>query len=302
MIKSSPLDYFLYAFSFISLYYLVADLNNLTLVVGNLLAGFSKVSGLTEQDNSNLHLAVPMVVVALAIFLVSNWLLGRELKKDPAKNDLTLRKSYLYLSLFVIGGGLIVSIVSLGNYLVTPGVDYSSISVRFVTYLIALIFIAYLVYSLVSKQPSRKLLAVGSLILVVYTLALVFAGIYYLSLVNGNSLDQQQIENLSRVQSNLTAYWAARKSLPNTIEDLNQGDYSVPKDLITKLDYLYTKTGDRSFTLCAQFGANSTGGFGPDYSKTGDFWNWNHGSGNYCFERYLDPTSFPTSTSSRLGE
>ena len=74
----------------------------------------------------------------------------------------------------------------------------------------------------------------------------------------------------------------------------------VPNDPQTQAAYGYEATGSLTFKICADFNSQSRG---TQSSVAGDMVprlagikgvdNWQHPTGNYCFERTIDPSFYP---------
>jgi hypothetical protein len=78
--------------------------------------------------------------------------------------------------------------------------------------------------------------------------------------------------------------------------------FIIPKDPETQNDYTYGVTNKLSFKICANFktefksgNATDNNGYVNDaiYTPLGINENWQHGVGNTCFERTIDPDKYP---------
>ena len=114
--------------------------------------------------------------------------------------------------------------------------------------------------------------------------------------------DEQRVNNLTTLQSEIINYWQQKDELPQSIDALRSQitGFVPPVDPETAQPYEYTVVGALSFNLCATFKTSTTyqsggmmrsmpvpavppGGYYP-YQQ-----NWNHGIGRVCFERTIDP-------------
>ena len=112
--------------------------------------------------------------------------------------------------------------------------------------------------------------------------------------------DEQRVNDLATIQSQVIYFWQAKQRLPQNLDELTTGveKFIAPKDPETGADYDYRIVkSPYSFELCAVFLTSSTGnqdqnvrvsypvtmGYDP---SAGD---WGHGIGNTCFERTIDP-------------
>ncbi len=113
-------------------------------------------------------------------------------------------------------------------------------------------------------------------------------------------LDARRIENLAAIQTKLVSYWQQKRTLPGSIDDLNDDlvGFTAPTDPETHHPYEYRATGSTSFDLCADFALK-------DYEvrRTVYVWvpesdggynsAWNHDVGHVCFTRTIDPSRNP---------
>jgi hypothetical protein len=109
--------------------------------------------------------------------------------------------------------------------------------------------------------------------------------------------DQQRVEHLQFLQSEILHYWINKERLPAQLSDLqdNIRGLAIPTDPETGAEYIYEKGNDLTFTLCATFARESL-----DYDEIsgkprpaepfgyGIQQNWQHGAGYTCFERTID--------------
>ena len=120
------------------------------------------------------------------------------------------------------------------------------------------------------------------------------------------------MDNLQSIQRQVVNYWRKKEFLPEKLTDLNDeiGGYNVPVDPETNESYGYNIKGDESFELCAVFNLpsdslelkNSAQSSRPLTINKGRDWNWEHTSGNVCFERTIDDELYPPFDNVRLQE
>lgn len=144
-----------------------------------------------------------------------------------------------------------------------------------------------------------QVLAGGVSVVVLVTLALgfVFAGSPFYQ--RNVRLDEERIQDLQSIESEVLNYWQNKDELPADLRDLSRdlSYFEVPVDPSTGNDYGYTATGSLSFELCAVFLVESqstsltTRGFTTNYGFTSQE-KWEHGTGEVCFSRTIDPDFF----------
>ena len=118
-----------------------------------------------------------------------------------------------------------------------------------------------------------------------------------------NQLDQQRINDLQNIQSQVVYYWQRKEQLPQNLSNLNDSisGYVNPQDPQTSEPYEYTIKDSKllTFELCAVFSldGNTRGGMKtmPAYPvyEGGVSQNWDHGQGRVCFERTIDKQLYP---------
>lgn len=117
-------------------------------------------------------------------------------------------------------------------------------------------------------------------------------------------LDDLRVQNLSSLQYNIISYVALHDKLPEYLEDVQ---YIPEENLIdpeTRNPYVYEKTGNLTFKLCAEFSFNNkeksqfinkrlaapiieTIPQKPGASVYLENYSWDHDSGETCFDRVL---------------
>ena len=113
--------------------------------------------------------------------------------------------------------------------------------------------------------------------------------------------DNEKLADLQNIQWQIVNFWQQKQTLPAALEELNDpiSGWEMPMDPQGE-EYRYEKTGDLSFRLCATFNAASRGGTPSEAmparaygSLDGSF---EHGAGEACFDRTIDPERYPPYT------
>lgn len=115
--------------------------------------------------------------------------------------------------------------------------------------------------------------------------------------------DEQRIQNLQFMQSEIVNYWRSKEMLPQILTDLEDPvrGIKIPKDPDTAKSYEYQTVDSQTFKLCADFSLPAENGAvspqvpvyvqpesGAQYGQ-----NWQHDEGRFCFERKIDKDLFP---------
>ncbi len=114
--------------------------------------------------------------------------------------------------------------------------------------------------------------------------------------------DQQRVQDLQMLQSELINYWQNKGVLPEKLakmEDATRG-VAIPHDPQSGADYSYRIVSKESFELCADFAKPTDSeetGYPSKFMRplpygSGADSNWQHESGKKCFLRTIDKDFF----------
>lgn len=259
--------------------------------------------------DSGMSYQMATLIVLVPVFLVLMHFIRRDIEREPGRAELWVRKWALYLTLFVAGVTVAVDLITLLYYFLS-GQD---ITVRFLlkVAVVALVgsavFMHFMadIWSYWLKQPSRaRMVGWGAGVLVALTIASGFLIVGTPWQARHYRFDEQKINDLQNIQSQVVTYWQQKQKLPATLSDLADplSYYTLPTDPQTGASYEYTPTGAMSFSLCATFNADNQSGspmvsqpMKPAGVYTGQE-NWSHGAGHVCFARTIDPERYPPFT------
>jgi len=306
-VKSSARDVFSYLL--LIAMFIVGVVSFLTLVFQYVNLQFPDVldSWWREGALQAMRGSISAIIVAWPVTILMFVFVGRDLRSDVNKQYIWIRKWLLHLMLFISAIAIIIDLITLINFFLN-----GEISIRFVYKVVAVLAVATAVFwynlwelrrdPLAKTKVTRLAAIVSSVVIVGFIVASLFVAGSPTQQRNVR-LDSQRISDLQSIQSGLMSYWIDKEKLPddlNTIEDDLVG-YRNPLDPKTEASYEYKKTGDLSFSLCAEFATQteepttmmyST----PMYFEYGysdvSFQIWSHPSGHYCFDRTIDPERF----------
>jgi len=311
-IKTTPKDFFLHLGALVALYAGAAALINLLFSVINYffpdqLAGYFYANAVAWP--------ISMLVILVPVLYVLEWLIIRDAKIAPEKNDLWIRKWRIYLTIFL-------TIIMIGADLITLINTYlnGEISARFVYKVLAILLVGgsigkYYFFSLYTNFKISKIARVGNawfaLLLVIVAIVIGFIAVGSPSKQRGLRFDAQRVNDLQNIQYQVVNYWQQKQKLPATLDDLKDPLYGsiIPTDPNTKAAYEYATKGNLSFELCSTFslpyqdtqGRGSYGYGGGSYAMDvaypsmigGVDTNWKHEAGRTCFTRTIDPEKYP---------
>jgi len=110
-------------------------------------------------------------------------------------------------------------------------------------------------------------------------------------------IDARRVNDLQLLQGEIVNYWQNKGELPQALGDLRDDirGVTIPRDPETGAEYGYSVGAPETFTLCATFMRESTVGMSKmtrpypvePYGYLSE--NWEHGAGQACFERTIDP-------------
>ncbi|MBU6414629.1 hypothetical protein KGQ34_00050 [Patescibacteria group bacterium] len=118
--------------------------------------------------------------------------------------------------------------------------------------------------------------------------------------------DQQRVENLTILQSEIINYWIQKDYLPTSLNDLKNDitGFVPPSDPESNIPYNYRLINKLSFELCANFKTTSkkqpqaaTAPIPAPYYEQNQ--NWSHDIGHICFTRTIDPELYSTQKTKR---
>ncbi len=298
MQKTYPRDVFMHLLSTIALY--VSTFSVLNLIFDYINIAFPDPLNLYYDPASSIRWELSLFIIIFGVFVWTSWFIEKDVRKSPEKNELRLRRWLIYLTVFLAALLLIGDLVALiynflGGELTTPFI----LKVCAVFAVGGIVFWYYL-YTL-RKQPGEfaKIVKIKVWVILALALAIIVYGFFAVGSPfkqRLNRFDQQKVSDLQNIQWQIVNYWQQKNKLPNTLNDLTDSisGFKAPVDPQTQEAYTYQKTGNLSFNLCANFNVDSKNINTPalrypegPYGTKMD--TWDHGVGNICFERIIDP-------------
>lgn len=247
-----------------------------------------------------------MLLVAFPVFVLLSWIIGRDLRANPAKRESGVRKWLWYITLFVSAMTIIIDLVILiFNFL------RGDLTTQFFLKLVVILIVGaavfgYYLWDLRKRETLTDLPKKLAWITAVVILLSVIYGFYLVGFPakqRNLRFDEQRVMNLQEIISSVASYWQQKNQLPPTLTDLGVLGFNVPKDPETGAQYEYSITGDLSFRLCATFKMSVAAiDLSGDY-YTGPYYpsqigvattpqNWKHNAGRVCFDTVIDKDFF----------
>jgi len=298
-IKSSPRDVFMHLLVIITLY--ISAGSFMTLVFQYINIGFPDPLNPYFDPGTSIRWALASLIVIFPVFLWGSKFLHRDIKKNPERAEMKIRKWLLYFTVFVAAGFIIGDLIAL-----IFGFLEGEITARFVLKVLTILIVAIAVFGYYLQDLKEKPKGFyRSKSFVWGIIVIVSASIIFGFFVAGSPIlqrqlkfDRQRVNDLQIIQNQIVNFWQQKEELPKSLEDLtdNISGFKSPKDPDTKKDYIYKVTGDLTFELCAEFNLELKETTGRERFvmreefpiKLGSE-NWTHSAGLYCFDREIDP-------------
>lgn len=309
-------DFFLYLLMLIALYMSVVSFIAVLFQYINVLVHDPLDNSLISFYNS-IRISSATLVVGFPVFLLTSFLILRDLKKDAAKKDIWVRRWLVYLTLFIAAVTIIIDLIQL-IYNFYGG----DLGLRFLLKTLAVLVVAggvfgYFMYELRRDIKKTALLKVAAIIMSVIVGGILIGGFFIAGTPAEQRqlrLDEQRISDLQTIQGLITDYYTQQGKLPTDLNELaSKLGVKVPTDPeagrlpsgnIYPSGYVYTVGSGLKFSLCATFYRERTDVTQPGFTSPALIkpysvpnspfsYNWNHAAGYVCFERQVDATDRP---------
>ncbi len=310
-IKITPKDFFMNLLVFGALY--ASAVSFLALIFAYINVLFP--DNLNYYSNLASEIITPssVLMIIFPVFVLSSWLLSKDLAQYPEKKEIKFRKWLIYFTLFITAVTIIIDLITL-----VSNFYQGELTAQFVLKMLAVLLTASGIfwYYFLDLRDSRILKPKLSAWLVsLIFLGALAAGFFIVGTPaqqRAKRFDQQRINDLQIIQSQLLNYWIQKEELPENLDVLSQDQLSgfvLPQDPETELNYRYNKLTAFSFELCADFKTDFKDYPAAPYNQK--FYNrkglvpgaairipyqyaalmdiWEHGTGENCFERTIDP-------------
>lgn len=295
VLKSTPKDVFLHLFNILTFYLSVVGF--ITLFIQYINALFPDplnyyMAGIGES----VRVSSSIVLIAVPSYLLTAWLLAKDLVFEPLKRELKLRKWLVYFTLFVSAVTIIIDLITfVYNFL------SGEITTRFFLKILVVLIIASAVFGYYMWDLKRKeLLSRVPTILAGILLATMFGGVVAGFFIIGTPatqrkrrFDEQRVQNLQMMQNQVINYWTQKGVLPSDTSLLNDSisGFVIPTDPKTNQVFGYRIINQSTFELCADFETVNDSSKSMLEGQYYDSFNqsWNHKAERTCFNRQIDP-------------
>jgi hypothetical protein len=299
--KTTAKDFFLYMGILVTLYSGIGFLLNLLFGIVN--SAFPPID--RYWYNPSISFPVAALIVLTPVFLWLSYLVTKDSNLDPEKKYIWVRRWFIFLTLFGTGALVIGDLITLLYYFI----DGRELTTGFLLKVLSVLVVAGVVFGyylseLRNKVAHRKIWRFGTIFGVLAVIVLAFLVIGSPRTQQLLRYDSQKVADLQNIQSQVVSYWQQKSALPENLDALRDplsSYYNIPLDPQLKEGYVYTKTGEMTFELCAEFNKESLSEDSPSrvssaYRFGMENENWTHEAGLVCFERIVDPDRYPPFT------
>lgn len=300
IVKMTPKDFFLHIAAIATLYISAISLLILWFQYINVLFP-DQLEFYRDPFSGAIRFSIASLIIIFPLYLFLTRYLNQDVRRNPEKKNLSIRKWLIYITLFVGGVTVVIDLIVLINTFLG-----GELTVRFILKVLSILIVigggfGYYFYDLKGKwEMELKLAKIIGWIVSLIVVVSVVGGFFIIGSPQKQRdvrLDQQRVGDLSSIQRQITNFWQDKKRLPNNLDELEDPliGFIVPVDPETQDAYTYRVTGNISFELCATFKEKSISD--PKVKARLEFGftdaNWTHGMGEECFERTIDPERFP---------
>ena len=307
-VKTTPKDFFLWAGAMLALYmgifnYIALLWDYINYALPNPLA--YNYYSYNDPYQSGISWEMATLIVLTPTFLLLMWLIRRDIFRDPTRNEVWVRRWALFLTLFIAGATTLGDLI----YVLYAFLNGSDITTQFLLKALVVLMVAGIgfmhfladLWGYWAQYPVRnRYVSWATLVLVAITIVAGFFIVGTPEQARLTRFDQQKVNDLQNIQSEVVRYWQAKQKLPISLADLNDPllyNNATIVDVQTGQSYEYKTTGNMSFQLCANFNKTTQAQMLRPYEayqttpaqpgiKVSD--NWKHSIGRVCFDRTID--------------
>jgi hypothetical protein len=304
--RSTPKDFFLWAGAMITLY--AGVIAFITLLFEYINHTFKDVAldqyYYYDPYAGGVAYSMASLIVLTPVFLVLMRVIRRSIVADPSRGEVWVRRWALFLVLFVAGATIVIDLI----VLLTSFLSGEEMTARFLLKVAVVLLVASAgfmhfladLWGYWDKNPqyARSInWSVG--VLVILTIGAGFLIIGTPQSQRMYRIDEQRVTDLQSLQSKIIYQYQQKERLPQTLAELNDSlsYFTVPTDPETNQEYVYRVKNPLTFELCATFNAptreSANGSITRPMMYGGMNENWQHGAGEKCFERTIDPDLYP---------
>ncbi|MDO8482620.1 MAG: DUF5671 domain-containing protein [bacterium] len=264
---------------------------------------------LSWQDSA-IRWAMAILLVGVPVYLILCWLANKHVESlavnyaQIGKGRTGGRKVLGSIIIFLAAATVISDLIALVYYFFGGEITTRFVLKSGLTLVSAGGIFWYYLYD-IRRDPSLPALGpkVGAITVVATAIVSIILGFVVIGSplqARYQKLDQARISHLQNITQSVGNYWNKKYAIPSKLDDLEYFSGKMPVDPVTKQPYSYRIIDARRFSVCASFETATTekeksAAQSPYYygSSTMGITDWSHGTGQKCFEAYLDPSAYP---------
>lgn len=298
-VKSTPKDVFLHLLNIFTFY--LSVISFITLYIQYISALFPDPLNFYYTNMANsVRLSTSILVIAIPVYILTSWLLEKDLASNYERRELKLRKWLTYFTLFISAVTIIVDLIMFVFSFLSGELTIQFFLKVLVVLLVAGAVFGYYIWDLRRKDVKSKTPKILAWILSFVVLASIIAGFFIIGTPaeqRQRRFDEQRVTNLQILQDQIINYWVRKEALPQNLSELEDSisGFVVPVDPESDLVYEYIVIDTLSFELCATF-KTSTEDFGSTSQGSKYFYpydsfqqRWKHEAERTCFTRTVEP-------------
>ena len=308
-VKTSPKDFFLWVAAIAALYVSVVSMVTLLFQYIDKLLG-DPLTYFYDPYSGAIRMAIASLIIIFPVYVWFTRMLNKDIRINPEKKDLWVRRWVLVLTLFIAGLTMVVDLIVLINAFLGGEALTAAFVLKVLKVLIVAggAFMYYLKDIRGDWEKKEKQSVMIGYVVAALVLITIVSGFFIIGSPQEQRelrFDQEKVSGLQDIQYQVTNYWQQKGALPANLEALEDPltGFSLPKDPQTNegdqyvYKYRVVSNASRTFELCAVFNRESPAGVSTvnRYYYPGDAGGeyWKHDAGEKCFERTVDPDKFP---------
>jgi len=312
--KAGPKDVFLHILSVVALYVAVGSFVALVFQYINLWipdpleAGYIYILSIYDS----IRWSIAILIIVFPVYVWSIWFLNRGYASFPERREMKSRKWLIYFTLFAAALIIIGDLVALVYNLLRGEFTSRFLLKVFIVLLVAGSVFIYYLWEVRRRSGLAKPWHIQAVTYIsILAVALSIVGGFFVvgspTEERAYRFDDERVRDLQMIQGEILNFWKAKERLPENLSELKDefSGFAPPPDPETGASYVYQKTANLKFELCANFNRPNrepgTPGAKPamlleppfPYPGTDGTDNWQHETGEICFSRTIDPERYP---------
>jgi hypothetical protein len=312
--KTTAKDFFLYLGVIIGLY--VSSVSFLMLMF-QIIEKLFPLAGDYGNIDYSIRGSLAALIIFFPAFIYVGLIANKDLKANPEKKDMWVRRWMIFLTLFIAGLTIAIDLTTL----IYRFLGAEDLTLRFFLKVFFVLAVAVTIFKFTFADLKRMTFEVTNWMKIsigIVSVIILSAIIYGVVIIGSpasqkaKQLDEQRVNDLSSIQGQIVySQWQSKGTVPTSLDALKDpiSEYMVPTDPETKANYGYKMISKNSFQLCATFKTvasttlNSVTGkptsaiyrYGPDSVNE----NWTHEATTTCFTRVIDEKLYPVNPTTK---